>query len=81
MTYSRMATAKLKLLSTKMISTPIKTTEHAEKNTPTDAKSISLLDIGLSNRGVAKRIGILQSIVSRLKCCFCPRCQYNRLGP
>jgi hypothetical protein len=68
MTHFHMATTKLKLLSsTKMISTPIKTAEHAEWNTPIYAKSISLLDIGLSIREVAKRCGISQSIVSRFK--------------
>jgi DNA-directed RNA polymerase specialized sigma subunit len=55
-------------------------TEHVKRDTPTNAKPISHLDIGLSIREVAKRIGISQSIVSRLKCCPCPRSQHNQLG-
>jgi uncharacterized small protein (DUF1192 family) len=54
-------------------------TKQALSDTPAYAKSISLLDIGLSIGEVAKRIGILRSIVRRLKCCHCPRNQHKWL--
>jgi hypothetical protein len=80
MTHFRIATAKLKPLPpTKMISTPIKTSQQVELDSPVHIKSIPLLDIGLSTREATKRIGIFWSIVRQLKCCPCPRSQHNML--